>query len=314
MSSRQIGMWLYQNSGGDKIQEKIVRQLKEREINTITGIDLGKAVVSNGDICCDTKGTCICINTQIDLLFSYNASGSTPYQNYLYQAISKIIPMINNYEAYNLTEDKFQTSFLLKNSGVQTADYELCYKDDFKHIATTIQKWPKMVCKPTNGYGGAGLTKIDNNLSSDMVNHILKQNDLKNIYIEKFIDYDNTDYRVDIVDGKYVSCYGRRAQDGGWKTNIGSGGSIFLREPNDDIINVALKATKATGLEIAGVDIIYDREKEEYVVLEVNGIPAFATPEQEKLGLDFNDKKIDMIVNMIDRLTAHKIMANELIA
>ena len=51
------------------------------------------------------------------------------------------------------------------------------------------------------------------------------------------------------------------------------------------------------------MDIIYDMEKEEYVVLEVNGIPAFATPEQEKLGLDFNNKKIDLIVDMIDRKT-----------
>jgi len=44
-------------------------------------------------------------------------------------------------------------------------------------------------------------------------------------------------------------------------------------------------------------------EREEYVVLEVNGISAFATPEQEKLGLDFNKKKIDLIVDMIDRKT-----------
>ena len=32
--------------------------------------------------------------------------------------------------------------------------------------------------------------------------------------------------------------------------------------------------------------------------------PAFATPEQEKMGLDFNKKKIDLIVDMIDRKTA----------
>jgi len=66
---------------------------------------------------------------------------------------------------------------------------------------------------------------------------------------------------------------------------------------------LALKATKVTGLDIAGVDIIYDRKKEEYIVLEVNGIPAFATPEQEKMGLNFNDKKIDLIVDLIDRKT-----------
>ncbi|NQY95220.1 MAG: hypothetical protein HRT43_13735 [Campylobacteraceae bacterium] len=305
MSKRQIGIWLYQNSGGNIIQNKIVQKLKEREMDAVTGIDLGTAIVSNGNISCDTRGNCISnLNQQIDLLFSYNASGSSPYQNYLYQALSKVMPLINNYEAFTLTEDKFQTSFLLKNSDVQTADYELCYKDDLKHIASTIQKWPQMVCKPTNGYGGAGLTRIDSKASLEMINLVLNQINLKNIYIEKYIDYDNTDYRVDIVDGEFVSCYGRRAKEGGWKTNIGCGGSIFLREANDEIVNLALKATKITGLEIAGVDIIYDREKECYIVLEVNGIPAFATPEQEKLGLNFNNKKIDLIVNMMDRLTA----------
>lgn len=304
MRNRQIGMWLYQNCGGDQIQEKIVNKLKEREIDTITGLNLGKAIVSNGDIRCDDKGNCThSLSSDIDLLFSYNAGESSNYQTYLYQALSKVIPLINNYESYNLTEDKFQTSFLLKNSGIATAEYELCYRDDQRHLEAVINKWPKMVCKPTNGWGGSGLTKIDNDASLDMLMLTLKQINLKNIYIEKFVDYDNTDYRVDIVDGQFVSCYGRRAKDGGWKTNITSGGSVFLREPNDDVVNLALEATKITGLEISGVDIIYDREKEKYIILEVNGVPAFATPEQEKFGLNFNDKKIDLIVNMIDKIT-----------
>ena len=70
------------------------------------------------------------------------------------------------------------------------------------------------------------------------------------------------------------------------------------------LIDAGLSCREITRrLEIAGVDIIYDIEREEYVVLEVNGLPAFATPEQEEMGLDFNDKKIDKIVDLIDRLT-----------
>ncbi len=76
-----------------------------------------------------------------------------------------------------------------------------------------------------------------------------------------------------------------------------------MREPTDEVIEIAKKATEVCGADIAGVDIIYDLEKEKYVVLEVNGIPAFATPEQEKMGLDFNNRKIDLIVDMIDRKT-----------
>ena len=126
---------------------------------------------------------------------------------------------------------------------------------------------------------------------------------IRQVFVEKFIKYDNTDFRVDIVDGQFVGCYGRKASGTDWRTNITSGGSVFMRECNDTIIDIALKAAKACGTDIAGIDIIYDQEKEEYVVLEVNGIPAFATPEQEKMGLDFNDKKIDLIVNLIDKKT-----------
>ncbi len=70
---------------------------------------------------------------------------------------------------------------------------------------------------------------------------------------------------------------------------------------------VGKESLKGVGTDIAGVDIIYDLEREEYVVLEVNGIPAFATPEQERLGLDFNNKKIDLIVDLIDRRTKKRL-------
>ena len=301
MGNRKIGMWLYQNGGGDKIQEKIIAKLKERDMTIYPGLNLRHAVAKNEHIYYhDVK------LDELDLFFSYNAGEQTQYQVYLYKALSNIIPTINTYEAFELTEDKFLTSLLLRNNGVLTADYKLCHRDDTHHLKTIMSKWTKMVYKPTDGWGGVGLTKIDNQETLDMLMPFLNQMDLRFFYVEKFINYDNTDFRVDIVDGQFVGCYGRRAGGSDWRTNVTSGGSVFMREADDKLIDVALKATKVTGLDIAGVDIIYDREKEEYVVLEVNGIPAFATPEQEKIGLDFNDKKIDLIVDLIDRKTKEK--------
>ena len=306
-NTRTIGMWMYQNSGGDVIQEKMIKKLKEREIETIPYLNLRNAIAKNKNIICKSDG---CEKrhklNKLDLFFSYNAGEQTQYQVYLYQALNRMIPMINSYEAFALTEDKFHTSFILRNHGIMTADYKLCHRDDTVELRKILKKWGKMIYKPTDGWGGAGLTKIENRATLDMLMPFLNQMDLRYFYVEKFIDYDNTDYRVDIVDGKFVGCYGRKASGTDWRTNVTSGGSVFLREPNDEIIDISIKAAKACGIDIAGVDIIYDREKEEYVVLEVNGIPAFATPDQEKLGLDFNDKKIDLIVDLIDRKTEKK--------
>lgn len=305
MAKRNIGMWLYQNSGGEQIQKKMIKKLKERDIDVISNINLKDAIAKNGHIIYEMKNKNLKLD-KLDLFFSYNAGEQTPYQVYLYKALNRIIPMINSYEAFELSEDKFHTSFFLRKHGILTADYKLCHSDDAHRLNTIMKKWEKMVYKPTDGWGGMGVTKIDSEEALNMLIPFLSQMNLKYFYVEKYVDYDNTDYRVDIVDGKFVACYGRKAATGHWKTNVTSGGSVFLREANEEIINLAINATKVLGLDIAGVDIIFDRKKEKYIVLEVNGIPAFATPEQEKMGLDFNDKKIDLIVDLIDRKTSKK--------
>jgi ribosomal protein S6--L-glutamate ligase len=294
--SKTIGMWMYQNGGGTQIQEKMIDKLRERDIKTIPNLNLRYGLAKDDKIFINDT-----LLNELDLFFSYNAGEQTQYQVYLYKVINRLMPMINSYEAFSITEDKFQTSFTLKTNGVNSTDFRLCHRDDALYLKNFMQEWRKMVYKPVDGWGGIGLTKIENEATLDVLMPFLNQADLRFFYVEKFIDYDNSDFRVDIVGGEFVACYGRRAPKDSWKTNITSGGSVFLREPNDELVDLAKRAAKAVGADIAGVDIIYDREKEEFVVLEVNGIPAFATPEQEEMGLNFNDKKIDLIVNMIDK-------------
>ncbi len=297
LSQYKVGMWMYQNSGGEQIQQKIVDRLREREISTITDLNLRHAIAKNGKIIC--KGIDM---EELDLFFSYNAGEQTQYQVYLYEMLNHSIPIINNYEAFALSEDKFKTAHILNQNGIVTPDYKLCHRDDIDNLKNVLRKWGgKIVYKPTDGWGGIGLVKIESESTLDMLLPFLNQTDIRYFYVERFINYDNTDFRIDIVDGEFVSCYGREAPKDDWKTNITSGGKVILREPDDEVVEIAKKAAKITGLEIAGVDLIYDQEREEYVVLEVNGIPAFATPEQEKIGLNFNDKKIDLIVNLMEK-------------
>lgn len=290
-------MWMYQNSGGDRIQQKMIDLLRERDISCVTDLNLRYAVAKNGKILCRNT-----IMEDLDLFFSYNAGEQTQYQVYLYEMINHFIPTINSYEAFDISEDKFKTAHLLKRNGINTADYMLCHRDDVQGLRDILREWGgKVVYKPTDGWGGMGLVKIENEAALDMLLPFLNQTDIRYFYVERFIQYDNTDFRIDIVDGELVACYGRKAPKDNWKTNITSGGTIILREANDEVVEIAKKAADICKLDIAGVDLIYDQEREEYVVLEVNGIPAFATPEQEEMGLDFNDRKIDLIVNLIEK-------------
>ncbi|RXJ74049.1 hypothetical protein CS022_05245 [Veronia nyctiphanis] len=302
MSLATVGLWMYENGGGREIERKIVQNLKEREIDCHTGLNLRDAIARDGKIICKDI-----IMEELDAFVSYNASQQSQFQLYLYQTLSRAIPTINNFDAFSIAEDKFQTAHLLNTHGISTPDYRLCHKNDSEGLKQAIRDWGgKLVYKPTDGWGGVGITKIEGERALDMLLPFIARTDLRYFYLERFINYDNTDYRVDIVDGQFVGCYGRKAPKNDWKTNVTSGGSVFVREPDQEVVDLAIKATNVLGLEISGVDIIYDRDKGEYVVLEVNTIPAFATPEQEHLGINFNQRKIDALVNLLERTALKK--------
>lgn len=297
MAKNLVGLWMYQNCGGDVIEEKMVSQLREREIETVTKLDLANGFSFNGHIFCN--GTMM---NELDLFFSYNAGQQSQYQTYLYQALNETVPTINNYHSFALTEDKFRTAHHLKLNGIATTDHIVCNKNNIQEMKEHLAFWGgQAICKPIDGWGGRGIIKLESERDIDLLTPYINAQASPQFYIERVVENDYSDYRIDIVDGKYIACYGRKAAKGEWKTNITSGGSVMLREPNDAVVELALKAAKVTGLEVAGVDIIYDIEHEKYVVLEVNGIPAFATPEQEKYGLDFNNKKIATLVDLIER-------------
>ncbi|MFT6985656.1 MAG: ribosomal protein S6--L-glutamate ligase [Psychromonas sp.] len=297
-SEPTVGMWLYKNCGGVEIQQKLIDMLAKKGIKTITDLNLGNSCASGGEIICNG------INMEsLDAFFSYNAGEQSAFQLYMYQLLNQTTSTLNNYDAFALTEDKFLTAHALNHAGIRTAEYRMIHRDDISLLKKTVSDWQgQVVYKPTDGWGGNGLVKIEDERALDVLIPFLNRMGLENLYLEKYINYDKTDWRVDIVNGEFVGCYGRSAPEGDWRTNITSGGSILLREPNDDVIELAIKAANVTGLEIAGVDLLYDLDAQEYVVLEVNGIPAFATPEQEKIGLNFNQLKINKIADLIESI------------
>ncbi|MBF6057327.1 ATP-grasp domain-containing protein [Thiomicrorhabdus heinhorstiae] len=300
--NRKVGIWMYQNGGGDVIEQKMIAKFKERGIECVTGLDLRFAEVHNGAMMC--KGTNM---LELDLFFSYNAGEQTGGQVYMYEILNDFVTTVNSFDAFKLSEDKLRTNMRLHSKGIPTTEFFICHREsDLEHIYDRIERWGKMVFKPVDGWGGAGMALLNNRENFDMLLPFVHQMHLRNIYVEKFINYDFSDYRIDIVDGQFVGCYGRKASGRDWRTNVTAGGKVILREPNDEVVNLAIQASKAMGMDIAGVDILYDLDKETYTVLEINGIPAFATPDQEEMGLNFNDKKIDLIVDMIDRKSQGK--------
>jgi ribosomal protein S6--L-glutamate ligase len=93
--------------------------------------------------------------------------------------------------------------------------------------------------------------------------------------VQEFIEESaGTDIRAFVVGGRVVASMERQSLDDDFRSNIHQGGEGKAIKLSDEERKTALKAAKAMGLSICGVDLM--RSKRGPLVLEVNASPGFA--------------------------------------
>lgn len=81
------------------------------------------------------------------------------------------------------------------------------------------------------------------------------------------------DVRVLVIDGRAIAAMHRQSTDGGFKSNISLGGVGTAIEPPPEMAELATRAAAVLGLDVAGVDILFD--KRDYLICEANSSPGF---------------------------------------
>ena len=79
------------------------------------------------------------------------------------------------------------------------------------------------------------------------------------------------DIRAFVVDGHVVGAMKRQGKEGEFRSNLHRGGSAEVVELTDEEEIAAVKATKAMGLGVAGVDMLQSARGP--LILEVNSSP-----------------------------------------
>jgi len=92
-----------------------------------------------------------------------------------------------------------------------------------------------------------------------------------------------TDIRCFVIGDKVVATMQRIGQDGEFRANFHRGGTAEKVKLTEEEKSIAIRATKALGLAVAGVDLI--RSKEGLLVLEVNASPGLEMIEKTS-GID----------------------------
>lgn len=102
----------------------------------------------------------------------------------------------------------------------------------------------------------------------------LTNEDGTNILLQEFVkESAGTDIRAFVVGGRVVASMKRQSLDDDFRSNLHKGGEGTKVKLTDEERKMAIKAAKAMGLNVAGVDLM--RSERGPLILEVNASPGF---------------------------------------
>jgi len=179
--------------------------------------------------------------------------------------------VVNSPSAIEIAVDKYRTLYLLERAGIPVPKTVVgeCCEEVLKYINDLGKP---IVVKPLFGSRGLGSFRVR---SKDYAWRVLSDLAfLKHVlYVQEYIRHRGRDIRVFVIGDRAVAAMYRVARS--WKTNVYLGAKpIRLYPIPQEVEELAIKSCRVVGCEIAGVDIVEDRERG-YLVLEVNSQPGW---------------------------------------
>src|SRR5690606_5992490 len=130
---------------------------------------------------------------------------------------------------------------------------------------------PPHVIKLNEGTQGAGVILAEKPAASRGVIEALRGL-YANFLVQEFVaEADGSDLRCFVVGDAVVASIRRQAPPGEFRSNLHRGGTATAVAASADECDMAVRAARALGLEVAGVDLI--RARRGPLVLEVNASP-----------------------------------------
>jgi len=169
------------------------------------------------------------------------------------------------------SRDKLRSLQLLSRAGVGLPKTVFTnYAKNVDHVIESVGGAP-LVLKLLEGTQGLGVVLAETYNAANSV--IEAFNGLKaRVIAQQFIkESGGADIRVFIVDGVVVGAMKRQGKEGEFRSNLHRGGSASIIELTDEEETTALKAARAMGLGVAGVDMLQSSSGP--LVLEVNSSP-----------------------------------------
>lgn len=156
-----------------------------------------------------------------------------------------------------------------------------------KHIGNA-----PVVIKLLEGTQGLGVVLAETNKAATSVVEAFEALDARVILQEFIEEAGGADLRAFVVNGEVVGAMKRQGKEGEFRSNLHRGGNAKSIKLSRAEKSTALKAAKAMGLAVAGVDML--QSKKGPMVLEVNSSPGLEGIEKAT-GVDIAGKIVEFI-------------------
>jgi [lysine-biosynthesis-protein LysW]---L-2-aminoadipate ligase len=184
--------------------------------------------------------------------------------------------VINRFEVGQICGNKLITSLRLAESKIPTPKTQFAFSAQ-SGLETIKKTGFPVVLKPVVGSWGRGIYPLRDLETASMIIEMREEDDspLSRIYyIQEMVDRPPRDIRCIVIGDQALTAIYRYSSQSEWRTNVALGGKVELAPITKEMEDLALRAAKAVGGGILGVDMMEDKNQG-LVVHEVNNTVEF---------------------------------------
>ncbi|MFP4116603.1 MAG: RimK family alpha-L-glutamate ligase [Candidatus Aenigmatarchaeota archaeon] len=193
-------------------------------------------------------------------------------------------------DSFSISSNKFSTVKELSGSEVKVPRSIYTLSTEAATDAAKDIGYPVTI-KLISGYGGKGIMRAKDESELRPIIDTLEVFE-QDICLQDFIENPGEDIRI-LVIGEETYSYKRIGLEKEWRSNISRGGNREEFDAPEWMREMAVKASKLTGFDICGVDII--SSDEEGFIVEINASPGITEETSEVVGVDIPEEMVTFV-------------------